>query len=50
MKMYILYYYTGYEGIELVGVVDSKESAEAWVESDPYCNTYKEFYLNSVEF
>lgn len=50
MKMYVLYYPSGYEGVEIVGVVDNEESARAWVKSDPYCNKYEEFYLNNVEF
>lgn len=32
------------------GVVTSKTAADAYVKLDPKANTYKEFYLDNVEF
>lgn len=50
MKVYVLYYSSGYEGIEMVGVVDSESSAMQWVEAGPYHHSYTSFYINDVEF
>lgn len=50
MKVYVLYYPTIYDGVVVVGVVDSEVLAKEWIEDDPDCNDYTEFYINNVEF
>ncbi len=49
MKVYVLCYSSGYEGSEIVGVVDSEEAAMKWIEAGPYHHSYTSFYINDVE-
>lgn len=51
MKVFVLYTWAGiFPGLVTEGVVTSKSVADAYVKLDPEAHTYKEFYLDNVEF